>query len=122
MKKAKDASNYWTKADDPIRDVAATAFLLADLPDDTRVVVDSHSSSPIFSDENTQLVFAAHAKGVVGEEYVIDNTPLPNKDTAKTELRERKKAAQEQMEKLLKEFPDLGQKVAQKELVGGKKH
>lgn len=120
IKKAKDSSNYWTKAE-KIQDVNDTLFLLSQLPDDTRVTVDSHSSSPIFQDEHTQLVFAAHAKGVVGEEYVIENTPLPNKEAAKTELKEKKKAAQEQLEKLTKQFPDLGQKLAEKEVVGGKK-
>ena len=42
-------------------------FMLSDLPEDWRITVDSHSSSPIFQDENTQLVFAAHKDGTVDE-------------------------------------------------------
>ena len=64
LKELKDEGRYWTKADDPIKDVEETSFLISDLPDDWRVTVDSHSSSPIFSDENTQLVFAAQSKGM----------------------------------------------------------
>lgn len=102
IREAKDASRYWTKMDQPLVDVEDT-FLLSSLPDDWRVTVDSHSSSPIFSDENQQLVFAAHRFGVVDAEYVIDNTNLPNKEVAKLRLREKeaKQAA------LLQAHPEL---------------
>ena len=121
IKKAKDSSNYWTKADNPLVDVEATSFLLSNLPDDTRVTVDSHSSSPIFSDENTQLVFAAHAKGIVDDEYVIDNSPLPNKEGAKTANREKKKQQKEFMDKLIKDHPELEETLLKKQLGGKKK-
>ena len=120
LRELKDEGFYWTKADNPIADIEATKFLLTDLPSDWRVTVDSHSSSPIFSDENTQLVFAAQGKGIVDEEYVIDNTPLPNKEIAKVHLRERKKAQQEQMKQLLQHDPELGKKLAEKQITGGK--
>lgn len=103
IKEAKDACKYWTKADEPVKDVSETSFLLSDLPDDWRVTVDSHSSSPIFSDENTQLVMAAHAKGVVQTEYVIDNVALPNKAEAKAQNRKH----EAEQAKLFKEHPEL---------------
>jgi hypothetical protein len=103
IREAKDASHYWIKADDPVKDVEDTKFLLSSLPDDWRITVDSHSSSPIFSDENQQLVFAAHRFGAVDGEYIIDNTNLPNKEAAKLRLREKEKQQQE----LLRAHPEL---------------
>jgi hypothetical protein len=76
---------------------------LTDLPDDWRVTVDSHSSSPIFSDENTQLVMAAHSKGMVQTEYAVDNLALPNKAEAKAQNRKH----EAEQAKLFKEHPEL---------------
>lgn len=124
IKEAKDHEFKWV--DGSSSDAAEqSAFLLSTLPDDWRVTVDSHSSSPIFSDENTQLVFAAQGKGIVDEEYVIDNTPMPNKEQAKVSLRERKKKAAEQQQQLLKAHPEVAEKLQNKQLMhaigGGKK-
>src|SRR5262245_28145522 len=88
MMEAKDPQRYWLKADNPIKDVEETSFLLADLPDDWRVTVDSHSSSPIFADENSQLISQGAKAGYVDGEYVIDNLPFPDKERAKARLRE----------------------------------
>lgn len=120
IREAKDPCKYWTKADKPIEDVENTSFLLADMPDDWRVTVDSHSSSPIFSDENTQLVAAAHKMGVVDGSYVIDNVPLPNKEAAKTSLREKQKAEAAQFKEMIEQFPEMAEKVALKKIAGGK--
>src|SRR5208282_368102 len=122
LRELKDETFYWTKADDPITDIEKTKFLLTDLSPDWRVTVDSHSSSPIFSDENTQLVFAAHGKGVVDAEYVIDNTQLPNKEVAKIRLREKEKKQADLMQNLLKQDPEVAHKVLEKQLVGGGHH
>jgi hypothetical protein len=103
LREAKDAAHYWVKADEPLKDVEDTKFLLSELPADWRITVDSHSSSPIFSDENQQLVFAAHRFGVVDGEYVLDNTNLPNKEVAKLRLREKEKKQAE----LLRQHPEL---------------
>ena len=120
IREAKDPNHYWTHGESA-EEAEGTRFLLAELPDDWRVVVDSHSSSPIFADENEQLVFAAHAKGIVDAEYVIDNTALPDKERAKTAYRAKVKAQQEQMQNLLKQFPEAGEKVAIKAISGGKR-
>ena len=114
IREAKDPQNYWLKADDPIQDVEATKFMLADLPDDWRVTIDSHSSSPIFADENTQLVFAGAKMGVVDGEYVIDNTPLPNKENAKISWREKQKRQAAELEQLKTQFPEAFAKLASK--------
>lgn len=121
IKEAKDDSTYWTNAS-TVQTVQESSFLLTDLPDDWRVTVDSHSSSPIFSEENTQLIMTSHKEGIVTPEYVLNALPYPNKEEALAQLKEREKAKAAQMEKLLKEFPELGEKLAQKQLTGRGAH
>lgn len=125
IREAKDPHFYWTKADNPLQDPEETKFLLSQIPDDWQVVVDSHSSSPIFADENTQLVFAAHKMGVVDGEYVIDNVNLPNKDAAKQSLRERQKRQAEQQQRLFQQNPEIAEKLQEKAMLkqigGGKR-
>jgi hypothetical protein len=118
----KDEQFYWTSAEAPaIENIEKTKFLLTDLPQDWRITVDSHSSSPIFSDENTQLVFAAHQRGIVDGDYVIDNTPLPNKDIAKIGLKERQKQQQQMLQRLQQSNPEIAEKMIEKQLTGGKR-
>ena len=113
---AKDDEYYWTKADKPIEDVDETKFLLADLPSDWRVIIDSHSSSPIFSDENDQLIFQAKKMGIVGDEYVIQNMPFPDKENALIQLKEKSTKQAQQLEKLLQEKPEVGEKLLEKQV------
>jgi hypothetical protein len=120
IRELKDEKFYWTQGDD-IQQIDASSFLLTDLPPDWRITVDSHSSSPIFADENTQLVFAAQTRGIVDEEYVIDNTPLPNKEIAKIAARERKQQQQKLMQQLIQRDPEGSAKVLEKALTGGKR-
>ena len=107
MMEAKDNRFYYTKADKPI-DVEQTKFLLSQLPEDSRVIVDSHSSSPIFMDELLQLILALHKVGVVDAEYVIDNLSIPNKEMAKLRHREREQKQAQMLENLMKTNPELG--------------
>lgn len=120
VREMKDDEFYWTDGANP-DNAEETKFLLTDLPADWRVVVDSHSTSPIFSDENQQLVFAAHQRGIVDGSYVIDNVPLPNKEAAKVSLKEREERKQKEMQELLQNNPEIGQKVLLKQLTGGKR-
>ena len=120
LMEAKESRKFWTVANKPT-DMDETSFLLTDIPADWRITVDSHSSSPIFADEAQQLIFALRKVGDVDGEYTIDNLPLPNKEAAKASLRERSKAKKEEMEKLLKQFPEAGEKVAVKQLTGGRR-
>ena len=118
LKELKDEQFYWTKADNVVQDIEETRFLISDLPSDWRITVDSHSSSPIFSDENTQLVFAAQAKGIVDGEFVIDNTPLPNKEAAKLSYRTQQEAKQKQMQELIRKDPEGAEKLLAKQSSG----
>jgi hypothetical protein len=118
---AKDGRFYWTKAD-TVQDTEDTKFLLHDLPPDRRVTVDSHSSSPIFANENEQLIFASHKVGIVDDEYVLDNMPYPGKEAAKLSARERKKEKAAFMQKLMEEHPEVGEKVLLRQVGGGGKH
>lgn len=122
LMEAKEERKFWTKADE-IADMDKTSFLLTDLPEDWRITVDSHSSSPIFADEAQQLIFALRKTGDVDGEYAIDNLPLPNKEVAKAGLHARQVAGQKKQEELLKALsPEGKEKVAEKQLVGGKRH
>jgi hypothetical protein len=115
----KDERFYWTKADNPIEDIEKTKFLLSDLPDDWRVTVDSHSSSPIFADENAQLVLALNGRGIVDGEYVINNTDAPNKETAIQAFRKKQEGEKQMFEQLLKIDPEAAIKSISK---GGHGH
>lgn len=118
LMEAKDASKYWLKADDPIKDVEETSFTLSELPDGAYVTVDSHSSSPIFSDESAQLIFQAAKMGYVGGEYVIDNLPFPNKTAAKEQLKEKEIRQAEFMKNLMQTQPELANKLLEKQALG----
>ncbi len=118
IKEAKDPHKYWTKADS-IKDMEETGFHLTDLPEDWRVTVESHRSSPIFADETSQLVFASLKTGVVGPEYVIDNVNLPNKEQAKSELHKKQKQEAEFMAKISQEHPELLPAILKKKAAGG---
>ncbi len=121
LMEAKDPSRYWLKADQPLEDVEKTSFLLNDLPDDWRVIVDSHSSSPIFADETSQLIFQAAKLGYVDGEYAIDNLPFPNKEVAKAKLREKEAKQAEFMQGIMKSHPEIGEKILEKQLTHSKR-
>lgn len=111
---AKDARNYWVDGS-TMETIEKSTFQLGDLPDDRRVSVDSHSSSPIFADDHTQLIGQGLSLGIIDGEYAIDHLPFPEKDKAKTSLREK----QAREADLIKQHPELLEK-----MVGGgkKKH
>lgn len=96
---AKDGRMFWVGAEsDP-----STDFLLSQLPDDRRVSVDSHSSSPIYMEDHQQLIAFGLKSEIVGPEYAIDHLPFPEKDKAKQELRARQAAK----EKFIQEHPEV---------------
>lgn len=119
LKELKEERFFWTKANDPVKDIEETKFLLSDLPDDWRVTVDSHSSSPIFADENTQLVFAANSRGIVDGEYVIRNTSLPNPEMAIQAFRQKQEQERKMFDQLLKSDPEAAHKLLTKQFGGG---
>lgn len=78
-------------------------FALAQLPDDYRVTVDSHSSSPAFQDDARELAFALARVGAAGPEEVIQLVHPPMEDVLIASIR-RREAAQAQM---IKEHPEM---------------
>ena len=114
LMEAKEDRKYWTNPED----MEGTSFMLSDLPEDWRVTVDSHSSSPIFADEATQLLFALRKAGDVDGEFLIDHTAVPDKETAKASLRERKKAGEQMKEKLLSQLSPEGKDKAIEKMLG----
>lgn len=92
---AKDAKAYWTEEDTK----ATGEFLLSQLPEDRRVVVDSHSSSPIYQDDHAQLIAFGIKGGFIGGDTAIEQLPYPNKDT----LMQRFKIIQEEKAAAAKE-------------------
>ena len=120
LKEAKDASKYWVDGS-TIKTMEDTEFNLTDLPDDWRVSVDSHSSSPIFSDENTQLIMAGLKTGIVTPEYVMDNLPFPNKEEGKAQKKDADEKKQAMLQQLIQENPDLSDWLAKKQIGGGKR-
>ncbi|MDE2472851.1 MAG: hypothetical protein KGL35_30070, partial [Bradyrhizobium sp.] len=96
---AKDSRKYFTDpAQGPVQE-----FILHDLPEDRRVAVDSHSSSPIFSDDHQQLVAFGLKAGIVDGTSAIEMLPFPNKDMLARRFQE-KQAAQA---KFMQEHPEL---------------
>jgi hypothetical protein len=90
----KDGRFYWLNPDDE-----TDRFLLADLPDDYRVSVDSHSGSPIYHDDHANLIAFGLKTGVLGPEDAIEDLPFPHKDRKLQRLQQRaqQKAAMEAM-------------------------
>lgn len=95
---AKEAKAYWTDPDKP-----ETEFLLTQLPDDYRVTVDSHSSSPIYEEDHKEVAAFLAKLGAVGGEDLIDLLPIPRRDQLKQHLREREKAKAE----MIAQHPEL---------------
>jgi hypothetical protein len=118
LMEAKEDRKFWTDPKKP----EDTSFMLTDLPEDWRVTVDSHSSSPIFADEAQQLIFALRKTNDVDGEYAIDNLPLPNKEAAKAQLKARKEAAAKMQKELFGQLSPEGKDKTIEKMVGGHKH
>jgi hypothetical protein len=118
LKTAKDGGRYWTKAE-TLQDITDSTFLLTDLPDDRRVGVDSHSSSPIFADDHQQLTAFGLKAGFIDGEEAIDDLPYPNRERKKQRLRIRRKQQAEQIKQLQQQDPEAYAKLLSKG--GGKR-
>lgn len=106
----KDATQYHYDPEDQEK----SAFLLHQLPSDRRVMVDSHSSSPIYESDNAQMVAFGLKGGLVDGGDAIDMLNFPNKDELKRKWQERAKAQAAEHEFLVKNFPQLALKGAGK--------
>ena len=105
LKTAKEGDQFWTKAE-TLEDIKNTTFRLTDLPDDRRVAVDSHSSSPIFMDDHKQEVVGAAKLGWIDGESGIDFLSLPDKERLKQKYRLKQAAQQKQIAELKQADPE----------------
>ena len=78
-------------------------FTLADLPDDYRMTIDSHTSSPAFSEDSERKAFALARAGAIDHADLIMLTHPPHEDTLVASAR--KRAAAEA--KMIQEHPEL---------------
>ena len=99
---AKTARTFTTRAGDE--------FLLAQLPDEARVYVDSHSSSPAFSEDNRQLAYTLAKLGAIDHVSLLELVHPANEEVLVQRARDKSDAEA----KLIQEHPELLQK-------GGKK-
>lgn len=98
------------KEDAPIPDMVSLDFTFYDLPDECKVSVDSHSSSPAFSQETKTLLFDALKVGAVDQEFLLTHLHLPGTDAALESL-QRKKYEQA---KFLAQHPEAAEKSGSK--------
>ena len=96
---AKDARVQWSE----LTDGQETEFLLKQMPQDRRVSVDSHSSSPIYQVDHENLVAFGLKAGIIDGLTAIDLLPLPQKDL----LRERFKENQARKAQFIKDNPEI---------------
>ena len=82
---------------------APSDFSIELLPEDAKVTVDSHSSSPIYEQDHKDLIGFGVKAGIVDGESAIDLLPFPKKDQLKLRFRE----AQAQKAKMIQEHPEL---------------
>jgi hypothetical protein len=89
----KDGRFYWVNPEDE-----NDRFLLTDIPDDYRVSVDSHSTSPIYHDDHANLVSWGVKSGVLGPEDALEDLPFSHKDLKAQRQKERAAAKQQFIE------------------------
>lgn len=110
LKTAKDGDQYWTKAE-TLNDIKETTFRLTDLPDDRRVAVDSHSSSPIFADDHQQLIAFGLKAGFIDGEEALDDLNYPNRERKKQKYRLKQVAQKKQLDELKASDPEAFAKI-----------
>ena len=93
---AKDARLHTTET--------GTEFILAQLPEDFRVMVDSHSSSPIYEDDHKEMATLLLKAGIIDGASFLDVMPsIPMRELLKSKFHvmEAKKA------QMVKEHPEM---------------
>jgi hypothetical protein len=93
----KDGRAHWTEVDDPVQ---MSDFYLSQLPEDTRVLVDGHSASPVYEQDHANTAAFALKAGAIGPEELLDLLPLPNRDMLKEKLKAREAAQQKMLASL----------------------
>lgn len=98
----KDASAHWL---DPKDLEGKTDFMLSQLQDDARVIVDSHSSSPIYEQDHANLAAFGLKAGAIDAADTIDMLPFPRRDTLRDKLEMRQQKAAEEKQRLMAQLP-----------------
>lgn len=78
-------------------------FLLSQIPDDCKVSIDSHSSSPAFSEDNRQMAYVLAKLGAIDHESLLQMVHPPMED----ELVQKARSKSEAQAKLIAEHPEL---------------
>jgi hypothetical protein len=98
---AKNAQAVWTEPDKE-----ESEFLVSQLPEDRRISVDAHSSSPIFAEDHQQLLAWGVKAGIVTKRMAIEEMPFEHKDLLIEDLKEQE-AAQKQF---IEQHPEVLQR------------
>lgn len=75
-------------------------FSMMDVPEDASVTVDSHTSSPAFSGDNQNLLFALAKAGALGPIELLEGTHPPRQDVLVARHKQSEKAHQKLLEEL----------------------
>jgi hypothetical protein len=113
---AKDGRVHWTKSDDP---QLKTDFTLSQLPDDARVLVDSHSASPVFEQDHANTAAFLFKSGALDADGLLDLLPVPNRDYYKEKLKQREISKRQLLQSLP---PELLAKEIAPHAGGGRSH
>lgn len=94
----------------PVPNMVPVDFTFYDLPENVRVSVDSHSSSPAFGEETKHLMFDLFKTQAIDQEELIEHLHPPGAERM-LEVLERKKFQQQQF---MAQHPELAEKAASK--------
>ena len=108
----KDGRNYWLDPEKP----EETKFILAEVPDDARIVVDGHTTSPIFADENANLILNGLRLGIVDKTSAIEMLPFQNKDVLLQRIKEASEQQQKMLADLKQQDPEGYRKMLEKQM------
>jgi hypothetical protein len=81
--------------DPPVHGMKPVKFLLHQLPEELKVVVDSHSSSPAFMQDTRQLLLELFKAGAISPEKLVELTSPPHKDSLIEDLKTKEVEQQE---------------------------
>jgi hypothetical protein len=116
----KDGRKFWLDPEKFLEN-GETGFHFSDIPDDRRVVVDGHTTSPIFADEHQSLLVGGLKMGLVDKQSAIEMLPFQNKETLIARMKEAAAAQAAQMAELKKLDPEGFAHAAEKAITGGAK-
>jgi hypothetical protein len=111
---AKDARVFWENEEAG----ESGEFLLSSLPDDRRVAVDAHSTSPIYHDDQQNLILQGVRAGFITPESAIEQLPYQHKDILLARYRKREKQQQDMLKSLP---PEERAKVLERAAGGGRR-